>query len=37
MKRRTTALLVAGNGASLFGDGMFVVAIGFAVLAVGGG
>jgi MFS family permease len=37
VNRRATALLIAGNGASLFGDGMFVVAIGFAVLAVGGG
>jgi hypothetical protein len=35
--RRNIALLVAGNGASLLGDGMFVVALGFAVFAVGGG
>lgn len=35
--RRNIALLVGGIGASLFGDGMFVVAIGFAVFAVGGG
>jgi hypothetical protein len=34
--RRNIALLIVGNGASLFGDGMFVVAIGFAVFAVGG-
>lgn len=37
MTRRNIGLLVAGNGASLLGDGMFVVAIGFAVFAVGGG
>ncbi|MCW2924580.1 MAG: major facilitator superfamily 1 [Thermoleophilia bacterium] len=37
MNRRSTTLLIAGSGASLFGDGMFVVAIGFAVLACGGG
>jgi MFS family permease len=35
--RRNISLLIAGNGASLLGDGMFVVAIGFAVFAVGGG
>ncbi|MCB0878592.1 MAG: MFS transporter [Thermoleophilia bacterium] len=35
--RRNITLLVGGIGASLFGDGMFVVAIGFAVFAVGGG
>lgn len=35
--RRNIALLVGGIGASLFGDGMFVIAIGFAVFAVGGG
>ncbi len=34
--RRNISLLIAGNGASLLGDGMFVVAIGFAVMAVGG-
>ncbi len=35
--RRNITLLVGGIGASLFGDGMFVVALGFAVFAVGGG
>jgi MFS family permease len=35
--RRNIHLLVGGIGASLFGDGMFVVALGFAVFAVGGG
>jgi MFS family permease len=35
--RRNIALLIAGIGASLFGDGMFVIAIGFAVFALGGG
>lgn len=34
--RRNITLLVVGTGASLFGDGMFVVALGFAVFAVGG-
>lgn len=37
MNRGSVALLVTGQGLSLFGDGMFAVAVGFAVFAVGGG
>jgi MFS family permease len=36
-QRRSIPLLLAGCGVSLLGDGMFAVALGFAVFALGGG